>query len=304
MSGEAARIGPAPIFLRGMLMGAADIVPGVSGGTMAFITGIYDRLLAAIAAFDFPLLRLLSRGEIGAGWRHVDGSFLALLMAGVLCSVFSMARGISYLLETHPLLLWSFFFGLILGSAWLLLRRVTRWGTAAVLGLLLGSAFAGLVGLSPALSFSASPMAFFFAGFIAICAMILPGISGSFILVLLGMYAPVLEAIDTLRLGTLLLFAIGAGCGLLVFSRLLHYLLLHHHHITLATLTGFLVGSLLTVWPWKTAVEPGSDLFLPVSPAAYAVDVGEPQLLYCAALMFLGLAMVWLLEHYWGGPER
>jgi putative membrane protein len=292
------------IFLRGMLMGAADIVPGVSGGTMAFITGIYDRLLAAIAAFDLGLLPLLRRRDWRGTWRHVDGSFLLLLVGGILLSVFSLARLITFWLETQPLLLWSFFFGLILASALLLLRRVSDWHLPATLGLSLGAALAALLGLVPALSLPPVLASFFFAGFVAICAMILPGISGSFILVLLGMYAPVLEAIETLRLPALLLFAVGAGLGLLLFSRLLHYLLVSHHGSTLATLTGFLVGSLLVVWPWKLPRQVGEELLMPVLPAAYAAAAGDPRIVTCVLLMALGFAAVWLLENRWGGPER
>lgn len=304
MSGESPQAGIFAIFLRGLLMGAADIVPGVSGGTMAFITGIYDRLLGAIAAFDLQVFALLRHGRWAELWRHVDGTFLAALVAGILCSVFSLARLITGLLETHPLLLWSFFFGLILGSALLLVRAVPRWNPAAALGLLVGTCAAAVVGLSPAFALSVTLPSFFIAGFIAICAMILPGISGSFILVLLGMYAPVLAAIEELQWLALSLFAVGAGAGLLVFSRLLHYLLGHHHGSTMATLTGFLLGSLLVVWPWKLPGAADPALLRPVLPQSFTAAGGDALLLPCAMLMALGLAAVWLLETRWGGPER
>lgn len=286
------------VFLRGMLMGAADIVPGVSGGTMAFITGIYDRLLNAIASFDLTLFPLLRERRWGELWKHVDGSFLSALLAGILFSVFSLAALISRLLDEYPLLLWSFFFGLILASAIVLLRRVQRWVPASLVGLVFGAAGAAAIGLLPALSFSPALPAFFLAGFLSICAMILPGISGSFILVLLGMYAPVLDAIEGLRWTALLLFSAGAATGLLAFSRLLTYLLRVHHSATLATLTGFLLGSLLIVWPWKLSSEGGVDL--PVWPTTFASATGDSQLLICIALMLFGLAAVWLLEHHWG----
>lgn len=291
------------VFLRGMLMGAADIVPGVSGGTMAFITGIYQRLLLAITAFDIGLLRLLARGELGAAWRAVDGAFLAALLAGIGASVFSLARLISALLENHALLLWSFFFGLILASAVVLLRHVGRWGIGAVLGLVAGVAAAAFVGLSPAFAFPGGPAGFFFAGFIAICAMILPGISGSFILVLVGMYAKVLSAVKSLDLLPLALFCLGAGAGLLAFSRVLRYLLERFHAATLATLTGFLIGSLPVVWPWKLNSLDEVPA-RPVSPSDYAASVADSSVVACVLLVGVGFAAVWLLERRWGGLER
>jgi putative membrane protein len=291
------------VFMRGVLMGAADIVPGVSGGTMAFITGIYDRLLGAIAAFDLSLLSLLARGAWRESWLRVDGSFLLALLGGILCSVFTLARLITHWLETQPLLLWSFFFGLILASALLLLRRVSAWHASTLAAVIAGTLLAAVLGLSPALSLPPALPSFFFAGFVAICAMILPGISGSFILVLLGMYAPVLAAIEALDLLRLALFAVGAGLGLLAFSRLLHFLLASHHATTLATLTGFLSGSLLVVWPWKLAAEADPGLLTPVLPDALAASGTDPQLLPCLGLMVLGFAAVWLLERRWGGLE-
>ncbi|MEM9314042.1 MAG: DUF368 domain-containing protein [Pseudomonadota bacterium] len=291
------------IVLRGLLMGAADIVPGVSGGTMAFITGIYARLLSAITAVDLALLRLLLKGTWEEAWRRVDGTFLVALVSGILISVLSLAQLISYLLVAQPLMLWSLFFGLILASAFVLLRRIERFGPGVALGLVFGAATAAFVGLSPALAFPAGPAGFFFAGFIAICAMILPGISGSFILVLLGMYARVLAAIESFNLLPLGLFALGAGCGLLAFSRALRFLLDQFHGPTMATLTGFLLGSLPVVWPWKlNAVDEVPAR--PVWPADYALALGDSRVALCALMVVVGFALVWVLERRWGGPER
>lgn len=293
----------AGIFLRGMLMGAADVVPGVSGGTIAFITGIYHRLLKAISAVDFSMAGLLVRGEWRALWRAVDGNFLLTLVLGIATSVFSLAGLISHWLDTQPLLLWSFFFGLILASALVLMRHVSRWALAPASGLLLGAALAALVGLSPQLAMPGGPGSFFIAGFVAICAMILPGVSGSFILVVLGMYPAVLSAVESLELLPIVAFAGGAICGLLVFARLLSFLLERFHAVTLATLTGFLFGSLLVVWPWKLA-SAQTGRFLPVLPADYAVALGDSRLPFCLGLMAVGFAMVFLLETRWGGLER
>ena len=289
------------IFLRGVLMGAADIVPGVSGGTMAFITGIYHRLLAAISAFDLRLLQLLAKRQWKSAWTQVDAPFLLTLGAGIATSVLSLARLISYLLVAYPLLVWSLFFGLIFGSAITLTRHVDQWSPGAVIGLLLAAAVAVGIAYAPDMALPDSSISFFFAGFVAICAMILPGVSGSFLLVLLGMYERVLMAIETLDIVQIIIFAAGAGSGLLVFSRVLNLLLARYHSITLATLTGFLYGSLTVVWPWKLGEEGAMQ---PAMPGAYAAEFGSSALLPCLALMAIGLVLVALLESRWGGLER
>jgi putative membrane protein len=284
-------------------MGAADIVPGVSGGTIAFITGIYQRLIAAITAFDIALARQVFRGDLAGAWSRVDGPFLLALVLGIGTSVFALAGVIGHVLETRPLVPWSFFFGLILSSAAVLLRHVQAWSAAALAGVLTGAAVAALIGLSPAFAFPGGLFSFFLAGFIAICAMILPGISGSFILVLFGMYPRVLAAVRELDAVPLLLFAAGAASGLLVFTRVLKFVLERYHGPTLATLTGFLLGSLPVVWPWKlNALDEVPAR--PVSPAQYAEALGDAHVLMSLALMALGFLLVWLLERRWGGLER
>jgi putative membrane protein len=299
----------AGIFLRGMLMGAADIVPGVSGGTMAFITGIYDELVDSIRAVDLNFLRRVLRLDIAGAWQHVNGNFLLALLAGIFTSIFTLARLISWLLENHPVPLWAFFFGLILASALVLLRQIQGWTPGRALCLLAGVAFAGAIALSPAVGLDVGLAGVFLSGFLAICAMILPGISGSFILVLLGMYGVVLAAVKSLDIMFLLVFAVGAGCGLLCFSRLLHFLLHRFHQGTMALLTGFLFGSLAVVWPWKKVLDwvEGSDGHLkpaqqlPVSPTEFLVSTGQdPQVWLCVALMVAGFTVVWLIDTRWG----
>jgi putative membrane protein len=291
------------VALRGMLMGAADIVPGVSGGTMAFITGIYARLLTAITAFDLGLLRQVLGGDFKAAWIRVDGAFLAALLAGILASVLTLARLISHLLVTQPLLLWSLFFGLILASALVILQRIEHWSMATLVGIAAGMLVAAFVGLSSTIAFPGGIAGFFLAGFLAICAMILPGISGSFILVLLGMYARVLGAIETFDVLPLAVFAAGAACGLLAFARLLRFLIERYHSPTMATLTGFLVGSLPVVWPWK-GNAPDEVPAQPLWPGDYAALAGDSQLPLCVLCMCVGFLAVWLIENRWGGPER
>lgn len=290
-------------------MGAADIVPGVSGGTVAFITGIYDMLLSSIRAFDLEFVRRLLKLDIAGAWQHVNGSFLLSLLLGIATSVFSLARLIFWVLENHPVPLWAFFFGLILASALVLLRQVTRWTPGRGLCLVAGTGVALIIALSPTVNMEFGMAGVFLSGFLAICAMILPGISGSFILVLLGMYGTVLAAVKSLDLGFLLVFAVGAGSGLLCFSRLLHWLLHHFHEATMALLTGFLFGSLAVVWPWKQVLawvegshgqlKPAHQL--PVSPGEFFTVTGQDPLVWtCIGLMLLGFALVWLIDANWG----
>lgn len=297
------------IFLRGMMMGAADIVPGVSGGTVAFITGIYDTLLTSIRAFDIAFLQRVLSLDIRGAWEHVNGGFLLALLLGIATSIFSLARMISWLLETWPVPLWAFFFGLILASALVLLREVKQWNASRLLCLLAGAATAVFIALSPTASLQLGLAGVFLSGFLAICAMILPGISGSFILVLLGMYGTVLTALKSLDLVFILVFAVGAGAGLLCFSRLLHWLLHRFHQATMALLTGFLFGSLAVVWPWKQVLawvegshgqlKPAQQV--PVTPAEFELVTGlDPSLGLCLALMVLGVAVVWLVDYSTG----
>jgi len=298
----------AGIFLRGLLMGAADIVPGVSGGTVAFITGIYDQLLDSLRAVDLAFLAKLSRLDITGAWQHINGRFLLALLLGIATSIFSLAQLVSWVLEHHPVPLWAFFFGLILASAAVLLREVDNWSAPKVLCLLSAGAVAVCIALSPVMSLEMGLAGVFLAGFLAVCAMILPGISGSFILVLLGMYSTTLMALKSLDLVFILVFVVGAGCGLLCFSRVLHWLLRRFHQGTMAVLTGFLFGSLLVVWPWKRVLEwvEGSHGQLkpaqqfPVSPLDYQIYTGQdPQLWFCLSLMIVGFAVVWLIHTYW-----
>jgi putative membrane protein len=301
------------VFLRGMLMGAADIVPGVSGGTVAFITGIYDTLLNSIRSVDLHCFRLLLKADIRGAWAHVNGAFLLALLAGIATSIFSLARAISWALENHPVLLWAFFFGLIFASALVLLRQVQAWNSPRVLSLIVGIAIATAIALAPAANLDIGMPGVFFSGFLAICAMILPGISGSFILVLLGMYGTVLSALKSLDVDFILVFAVGAAAGLMCFSRLLHYLLRRFHEGTMALLTGFLFGSLLVVWPWKRVLawvegshgqlKPAQQV--PVSPLDFTVATGQDaQVALCLVLMVTGFVLVWLIDARWGRAER
>ena len=214
---------PLGIYLRGMAMGAADVVPGVSGGTVAFITGIYQRLVDGIRSIDLAALGVLREQGLAACWRHVDGNFLLLLLLGIVTSIASLAQLIAHWLEREPLLVWSFFFGLILAATVHMARQVRGWNLGVLLLFTLGVATAALIAeLKPA-QLPPSPLWLFLAGAVAICAMILPGISGSFILLLMGMYQHILAAIAALAIDQLALFVCGSAVGILSFSRVLSW---------------------------------------------------------------------------------
>jgi len=244
------------IFLRGAAMGTADLVPGVSGGTVALITGIYPRLLGAVTSVDAAAIRLLFQGQWSGLWRHVDGAFLLPLMLGIASAIFGLAGTLKVLLETQPLFVWSFFCGLVLVSSLSLIRtEITRLTPTIVTMALLGVVAMLVLGLGPGVSFPQHSAGFFVAGLFGICAMILPGISGSFILLLLGMYGPIITAVADREAVPLLIFAAGCGVGLLSFSRFLSFVLSRARSATLALLVGFLLGSLVILWPWQEVLQ-------------------------------------------------
>ena len=240
-------------------MGAADVIPGVSGGTIAFITGIYDQLIGSINSINAEALKLFFTGKFKEFWKHINGTFLLSLFCGILFSVVALAGLMQYLLESHPIQTWAFFFGLIVASSLFILRGIEGWNLKAVIFLILGI---GLGVTVCTLSPTTTPDALWFiflSGAIAICAMILPGISGSFILLILGKYKFIMEAITGLTTGQAVgenlvilgVFAVGAVCGIIAFSRILNWLLSRYHKQTLLVLAGFIIGSLVKVWPWS-----------------------------------------------------
>lgn len=293
------------VAFKGVLMGAADVVPGVSGGTVAFITGIYEELIDSIHRFDLHALKLLAKGRLKAVWQYVNGTFLLALLSGIALSLVSLAQGVLYMLAHYPELLWAFFFGLILASTWVIVRHIPQWDFSNMLLFALGTVIAYvLTSLSPT-QLEVTPLTVFLSGAIAICAMILPGISGSFILLLLGMYANILGAIKSLQFTTIGIFAAGCVVGLLSFSRLLNWLFTHHRVATLAMMSGFLLGSLNKVWPWKyttayTLNRHGEQVPLVqsnVSPLSYEALTGQEAFLTGSCiLLIIGVVLVIVIE--------
>jgi putative membrane protein len=293
------------LVLKGMGMGAADVVPGVSGGTIAFITGIYEELINSIKSVNLHALKLFFSFRLAAFWKAINGNFLISVLLGIGISIFSLAKGLEYLLHHYPILVWSFFFGLIVASAIYIARTIKKWDT--------GTAVAGITGIvvayfitviSPAEA-NTTWLFIFISGSIAICAMILPGISGSFILVLLGMYKFILSAVGDLNIPVLLVFIAGAAIGIIAFSNLLSWLLRKFHHLTIAILAGFMVGSLNKIWPWKQVTDTFIDRHGEVRalaeknimPGTYENVTGnEAWLLGAILLAIVGFALIFVVE--------
>lgn len=242
------------VGVKGLAMGAADVVPGVSGGTIAFITGIYEELISSLSNLNLGALKMLKNEGVKSTWKFINGNFFVALFLGVFISVFSLAKLVTYLLDQHPVFLWSFFFGLVIASFVLVAKTITKWNFSAVLALIIGALIAGYISSLTATATGEDLWYIFISGAIAICAMILPGISGAFILVLLGSYHSIMTGIKTLDIKIVAVFLAGCVVGLLSFSKLLNYLFNHYKQLVLALLSGFLLGSLIKIWPWKNRV--------------------------------------------------
>ena len=296
-------------YFKGMAMGAADVVPGVSGGTIAFITGILDPLLDSIRRVNPSLIGIIRQQGVKAAFMHINGPFLIAVFGGILTSIFTLAKLITYLLHTQPIPVWSFFFGLIIISVVHMLKQVKGFSMGRLLLFALGVAFAwGITVLHP-IDMQMTYLNVFIGGSIAICAMLLPGISGSFILLLLGLYTSVLGAAKSLDIPVLLTFACGCVAGLLSFSHLLSALLRKYHDATLIFLTGLMLGTLGKIWPWKqvltwrenSAGEQVPLLEQNLSPMSFEQLTGQPaQLGLAIGAMLVGIGLVWALEYFAG----
>ncbi len=281
------------VTLKGACMGAADVIPGVSGGTIAFIMGIYDECVGSIASINAEAMKLLFKGQFKAFWKHINGTFLVSIVLGIGISVVLLAGLMQTLLTVYPIQTWAFFFGLIVASSIFILRGISGWKLREVLFLILG----GVLGVTVCtLSPTQTPDALWFiflSGAIAICAMILPGISGSFILLILGKYQYIMAAISGLVAGEnfgqnlliLCVFLVGAVVGILGFSKFLHWLLARWNKETLIVLAGFIIGSLVKVWPWSNAEA-----------LAQAEAAGDLQIGWAILFALIGFSLVTGIE--------
>ena len=262
------------LVLKGMGMGAADVVPGVSGGTIAFIVGIYEELIDSIKSINGASLKLLFTGKIAAFWKAINANFLT----------------------DHPILVWSFFFGLVLASTWFVSKDIKKWDWKTILSYIIGIVIAFYITVATPAETPSNLFFIFLCGAIAICAMILPGISGSFILVLLGKYFYIMEAVKTFNIPVMLVFICGAAIGITSFSRVLSFALRRFHDITISVLAGFMLGSLNKVWPWKETIETYTDSHGIVKPLVEANIMPNQLVWEAVGLMVLGYAIVYFLE--------
>lgn len=300
------------LTVRGMGMGAADVIPGVSGGTIAFITGIYQELIYSIKSVNGEFFRLLFKQGPAKAWRHINGNFLVAVFSGILLSIFSLARLISWLLATHPKMVWAFFFGLIIASSLHIGKKIEKWNAASLVCLVLGMAVAAWITIATP---AATPEVWWFvflAGSVAITAMILPGISGSFILLLLGKYEFILNAVKDLKADIILIFAGGCAVGLISFSNIISWFFKRFPDATMALLTGFMLGSLNKLWPWKQVLETrlnsaGEEVpFLErsISPMTYHELTGQPHLLWQVLLVALaGFMLIFIFDIMAAGKD-
>ena len=287
----------AVLMLKGMGMGAADVVPGVSGGTIAFIVGIYDELINSIKSINLESLKLFFSGKWAAFWKKINGNFLFFLLAGIGISVFSLAKLITWLLVDQPILVWSFFFGLVLASTWFVSKDIKEWKSWKTwVAFVIGAVVAFYITVATPAETPSNLLFIFLCGAIAICAMILPGISGSFILVLLGKYFFIMDAVKTLDVVVIAVFGAGACIGIPSRSRILSYALAHVRNITLAVLTGFMLGSLNKVWPWKEVVETFVDSHGEVKPLIETNILPNAHVPEAVVLMVVGFFLVYFLE--------
>ncbi len=293
------------LFAKGLAMGGADVVPGVSGGTIAFISGIYEELIDSIKAVNIESLKVLLKGEFKEFWQQINGNFLVVLLTGIAISLASLARLMTYLMEHNPIQLWSFFLGLIMISSIVILRQIKKWSFGVVIAGIIGIiASYYLTSMAPAQT-SDSYWMIFISGAIAICAMILPGISGAFILLILGKYQLVVGALGNLDYGIIAVFIAGCGVGILLFVRLISWLLRKYHNYAIAVLAGFMMGSLNKIWPWKEDIAFGinrhgeqyATIQENITPNHFLEISGEPPLIMQAILfMAIGFFIVVVVE--------
>ncbi len=297
------------LMLRGIAIGAANVIPGVSGGTVALISGIYPELIDTIKSFGWKPLKLIFKGQLRKCFNEINGPFICAIGIGVLTSVFTLAKALEELLLNHLTLTMAFFFGLILASIFLVATRIPKWNIISILAVIAGICIAAAILLIKPISENPHPAYIFLCGVVAICSMILPGISGSFILILMGNYALILSAASNARdlstsLPILLPFIGGCAVGILGFSRVLSIVLDKFKSITMALLTGFIIGSLAVIWPWKEEIRSIFGGKEKVTGYQWHLPVPDNMLLLALLLMLAGAGLVLILEKIAKNPPN
>jgi len=305
------------ITFKGIAMGAADVVPGVSGGTIAFISGIYEELIESIDKINLSVFKVWKQQGFKTAWNSINGTFLLALFSGIAVSILSLAKLIKWLLHNEPILLWSFFFGLVLASILYIAKQIKDWSIKTVIAIIATSILSYFITLAEPFASPDSPFYLLFCGFIAIIAMILPGVSGAFILLILGAYQTAIDTINNLRDGLVngnmdlfkdallkfVLLGIGAVVGLKVFSKALNWMFKHQKNLTLAILTGFMIGSLNKIWPWKEILKTrinseGEEVTLldkSILPTSYE---GDSQIVMAIVFIVIGFITILTLEYF------
>jgi putative membrane protein len=289
------------ISIKGMAMGIADLIPGVSGGTIAFITGIYEELIDSLSELKFSLIKDLHKKGFKYFWKKINAPFLISLFFGISVSVLLFSKFITWLLVDYPILTWSFFFGLVLSSILYVIKKIKKWNLITALLLIVGTIVAYQITKLEAFNSTDSYLYIFISGAVAICAMILPGISGAFILVLMGSYSSILQAISNKEILKILSFVAGAIIGLLTFSKFLKFLFNKYKNETFSILTGFMTGALVKIWPWKKLINSEvkqfkSEVFYEECVSPFSFD-GDPKLIQAMIFMFLGVLLIFIFSN-------
>lgn len=298
------------LFIKGLAMGTANVIPGVSGGTVALVTGIYERLINALKSCDLSALKLLLARDFKSAWQHIDGNFLTAILSGVAVSIITLAKVLEFLLGNHEVWTMAFFFGLIAVSIYSVGRTVQRWGLSAIIALLLGTALAVSVAMLAPASENANSGYLFLCGVVAICSMILPGLSGSFVLIIMGNYALILGAIGRFDMAILAPMALGCGLGLLAFAHVLGWVYDRYHDQTIALMTGFILGSLAIIWPWKNTLteivvrDGKADKEITTGYEWLSPSLSDDSTLIALGLMLLGGIVIWAMEKISGGESH
>ncbi|MFD0798617.1 DUF368 domain-containing protein [Maribacter chungangensis] len=287
------------IMLKGMAMGIAELVPGVSGGTIAFVTGIYEEFISSINNIRLDTFKTLKTKGVKAFWDTLNGNFLVVLFGGMVISMLSFSRLITWLLEFHPIPIWAFFFGLVFASVIFVAKAISKWNIGAIILFALGTITAFYITTLPPSANTDSLPFLFFSGALAICAMVMPGISGAFILVLLGSYKTILDAVNNYDFKIVTTVALGVIFGILSFARVLKWMFANYKNATLAVLTGFILGSLNKIWPWKKIIEViqigKKEIIIDENISPYAFE-GDPQLTLAIVTALIGFSLIFILE--------